>query len=252
MNILHMTDLHFAKDDSENEVREKWDYIKEMIQNKLSDKKVDAIAVTGDITSHGNPREFCMAKKYLLETAGLLEIKRKKVFFCPGNHDADTEVKGSSFFHYQSFLNEFYGKSSSEYLVEKKDRKTGKKKKYQFVSINTCTQTSLQFFDEAVIPKEALMEQSSLSDENYVILLMHHQPEVIKNQECFMQIADSGKVQLILCGHLHPTMTREYRAGKTAIINGMAVTPHLSWIHAGIQLIHIKQNGKIKIKNVTM
>lgn len=42
-----MTDLHFAKDDSENEVREKWDYIKEMIQNKLSDKKVDVIAVTG-------------------------------------------------------------------------------------------------------------------------------------------------------------------------------------------------------------
>lgn len=252
MNILHMTDLHFTKNEPENAAREKWNHIKEIMRNTLPDKKVDAIAVTGDLTSHGDPWEFDMAKKYLLETAEFLDVKRKKVFFCPGNHDADTEVKGSAFYHYQSFLNEFYGKSDNGYVVEKKSRKTGKKKKYQFIAVNTCTQTSLQFFDEAVIPEEALREHSGFADENYVIMLMHHQPEVIKNQENFMQIVNSGKVQLILCGHLHSTETRVYRAGKTIIVNGMAVTPHLSWIHAGIQLIHIGQNNKVRITKMIL
>lgn len=68
MNILHMTDLHFAKDDSENEVREKWDYIKEMIQNKLSDKKVDVIAVTG--VQHNKCGSGLM--QYLLDVRGIM------------------------------------------------------------------------------------------------------------------------------------------------------------------------------------
>ena len=134
--------------------------------------------------------------------------------------------------------------------MKKKDKKTGEKRKFRFVSINTCTETSLQFFDEAVIPDEAFLQLESIADNSYVILLLHHQPEVIKNQESFMRIADSGIAKLILSGHLHTTQTRMYRAGETTIVNGMAVTPHLQWIPAGIQLIHIKCNDKIKITEI--
>lgn len=250
MNIIHITDLHFSRDTAENEIREKWDHMKEKLKEALQDKKVDAIAVTGDLTSHGDLCEFRQAKKYLLAIAELFSVKREKIFFCPGNHDADTEGKGSSFYHYQSFLNEFYGKSDYDYLVKKKDKKTGEKRKFRFVSINTCTEASLQFFDEAVIPGEIFLQLDSFSDDSYVILLMHHQPEVIKNQESFTKIVNSGKVKLILCGHLHTTQTRMYQAGETAIVNGMAVTPHLQWIPAGIQLIHIKRNDRIKITEI--
>lgn len=250
MNILHITDLHFSRDISEEEIIKKWDRIKEKLAGTLSDTKTDAIAVTGDITSHGDISEFRQAKKYLFELSQLLSVKREKFFFCPGNHDADTEMSGSSFFHYQSFVNEFYGKSDYDYLVKKKDKKTGEKQKFQFVSVNTCTETSLRFFDEAVIPKGVFMQLGDLSGKSYVILLMHHQPEVIKNQEAFMKIVDSGVVQLILCGHLHTTQTRKYQAGEVTIVNGMAVTPHLDWIPAGIQLIHIKRNGKIKTMEI--
>lgn len=250
MNILHMTDLHFSRDTEENEIREKWNHIKIKLKEELGDKKVDAMAVTGDITCHGDLCEFRQAKSYLLELAGLLSVKREKIFFCPGNHDADTEGKGASFYHYQSFLNEFYGKSDYDYPVKKKDKKTGEKRKFRFVSINTCTETSLQFFDEAFIPDDAFLQLDDFSDNSYVILLMHHQPEVIKNQECFMRIVNSGVVKLILSGHLHTTQTRMYRAGETTIVNGMAVTPHLQWIPAGFQLIHIKRNDKIKITEI--
>lgn len=250
MNILHMTDLHFSRDTAENEIREKWNHIEERLKEALRDKKVDTIAVTGDITCHGDLCEFRQAKRFLLEIAGLLSVKREKIFFCPGNHDADTGGKGSSFYHYQSFLNEFYGKSDYDYLVKKKDKKTGEKRKYRFASINTCTETSLQFFDEAVIPDKAFLQLDGLGDNNYVVLLMHHQPEVIKNQDCFMRIVNSGMVKLILSGHLHSTQTRMYRAGEAVIVNGMAVTPHLPWIPAGIQLIHIKRNDNIKIMEI--
>lgn len=250
MNILHMTDLHFSRDTEENEIREKWNHIKIKLKEELGDKKVDVMAVTGDITCHGDLCEFRQAKKYLLELSAFLSVKREKIFFCPGNHDADTEGKGSSFYHYQSFLNEFYGKSEYDYPVKKKDKKTGEKRKFCFVSINTCTETSLQFFDEAFIPDDAFLQLDDFSDNSYVILLMHHQPEVIKNQECFMRIVNSGVVKLILSGHLHTTQTRMYRAGETTIVNGMAVTPHLQWIPAGFQLIHIKRNDKIKITEI--
>lgn len=250
MNILHMTDLHFSRDTEENEIREKWNHIKIKLKEELGDKKVDVMAVTGDITCHGDLCEFRQAKKYLLELSAFLSVKREKIFFCPGNHDADTEGKGASFYHYQSFLNEFYGKSVYDYPVKKKDKKTGEKRKFRFVSINTCTETSLQFFDEAFIPDDAFLQLDDFSDNSYVILLMHHQPEVIKNQECFMRIVNSGVVKLILSGHLHTTQTRMYRAGETTIVNGMAVTPHLQWIPAGMQLIHIKRNDKIKITEI--
>ncbi|MBO5112465.1 MAG: metallophosphoesterase [Lachnospiraceae bacterium] len=250
MDILHMTDLHFSRDTEENEIREKWNHIKIKLKEELGDKKVDVMAVTGDITCHGDLCEFRQAKKYLLELSAFLSVKREKIFFCPGNHDADTEGKGSSFYHYQSFLNEFYGKSEYDYPVKKKDKKTGEKRKFCFVSINTCTETSLQFFDEAFIPDDAFLQLDDFSDNSYVILLMHHQPEVIKNQECFMRIVNSGVVKLILSGHLHTTQTRMYRAGETTIVNGMAVTPHLQWIPAGFQLIHIKRNDKIKITEI--
>lgn len=245
-----MTDLHFSRDTEENEIREKWNHIKIKLKEELGDKKVDVMAVTGDITCHGDLCEFRQAKKYLLELSAFLSVKREKIFFCPGNHDADTEGKGSSFYHYQSFLNEFYGKSEYDYPVKKKDKKTGEKRKFCFVSINTCTETSLQFFDEAFIPDDAFLQLDDFSDNSYVILLMHHQPEVIKNQECFMRIVNSGVVKLILSGHLHTTQTRMYRAGETTIVNGMAVTPHLQWIPAGFQLIHIKRNDKIKITEI--
>lgn len=81
MNILHMTDLHFSRDTEENEIREKWNHIKIKLKEELGDKKVDAMAVTGDITCHGDLCEFRQAKSYLLELAGLLYVKREKIFF---------------------------------------------------------------------------------------------------------------------------------------------------------------------------
>ncbi len=250
MNILHITDLHFSVETPEREQREKWRHILKTLEKQIQGRKVDAVAVTGDITCHGDPAEFMQADKYLAGIAEMLSLKRKRFFFCPGNHDADTEESGSSFSRYRDFVNAFYKQTESGCQIKRKEKKTGKEQQFQFISVNTCSETSLRFYDDAVIPENFLPELRKCRKDSYGILLLHHQPEVIKNQEILMELVDSGKIRLMLCGHLHPFALRSYRIKDVSVINGMAVTPHLDWIPAGMQLIHIKREGHLSVKRI--
>lgn len=251
MRILHLTDLHFSIVRQGQAESEKWKQVLEEVEEACRGHKIDRIAITGDLTCHGTEEEFKEAFLFFLELVQRLKMERKQVLFCPGNHDADGERAHSEFHHYEAFIRNFYENDVPDVYIKhrKRNRETGEKLKFSFLSENTCTETSLMFFDQAVMTQQLLDHMQQLSYDEYGILLMHHQPEVIKNQDFFGKIVDDGRIKLILCGHLHPTETRIYRAGKAVIVNGMAITPHLDFLPSGFQIVHIKASGKIKNKS---
>lgn len=244
MNILHLTDLHFSIDDENSRVADKWKEIIALAKNSNILRPVDVIAVTGDITCHGLDIEFEQAQIYLMMLMRALSVKKESVLFCPGNHDADYEEAGSSFEHYENFVKKIYADSPPTDSL--------KHPFFAFHTINTCTQTSLIFYDQAVIPEDIEVYLREIEKKDFGILLMHHQPEVIKNQDALMEIVNSGKIKLILCGHLHSTDVRCYSINNCQVVNGMAITPHLSWIPSGMQVVCISTRGKVTVKSIKL
>ena len=240
MNILHLTDLHFSIEDDKEHVANKWKEIITLARSNHEKTPIDVIAVTGDVTCHGMKEEFDQAKNYLLKLLRALSLEKECLWLCPGNHDADSEEAHSTFAHYEEFAENFKKQTIADH----------RRPFFAFYSINTCTETSLTFFDRAVIPSDDAEVLSARDKKNYGILLMHHQPEVIKNQDMLMKIANGGKIRLILCGHLHSTDTRLYSVNNCVVVNGMAVTPHLPWLFAGMQIVHISTRGRVETKAI--
>ena len=257
MNILHITDLHFTLDKHSGAVlfpKKRWKKLISLVELRSKDEPIDMIAVTGDLTSHGEEAEFEKAFKYLKRLTKAAKVGCERVVFCWGNHDADGEMAHSEFTHYEAFLKKFYAGREPVlfWKHQKKGKKSGKKLLLQCCCLNTCTETSLLFFDHAVLIREEFEQLEKFKEGAYGIVLMHHQPEVIQNQELFEEMVNSKKVRLILCGHLHPTETRIFRAGNAIVVNGIALSPHLKWLPAGFQMIRINSEGKLRVKEIIL
>lgn len=238
MNILHLTDLHFNDQKPE---KVKWAELLWRIALVRKKHRIDLVAVTGDLTSHGTEEEFEMAADFFHELLQMLRLKKEKMRFCAGNHDADNEKMHSGFSHYEAFLNRFYGCEEADFPIK------GKMRNYRILSTNTCHETSLEWYDNAYLSSDVPEKTQTVQETEYGILLMHHQPEVIKNQDLFRKITKGGNIKLILCGHLHPEKTRIYEIDEVTVVNGMGITPHLDFIPSGFQLVHIGTEGKVNV-----
>lgn len=230
MNILHLTDLHFSTEDDEWETAKKWSRLFRAVHNETAELAIDEVAVTGDFTSHGAAAEFAQAEWYLSELSALLNISRSHFWFCRGNHDADSGDSGASFSHYERFAADFFAHTGRE------------KSSLGVHAINTCSKTSLTDFDNAVVLREeAERVRCDCEQHEENILLMHHQLEVIKNPEMLDIL--TGKVSLVLSGHLHPEAPRLSKSSGIIYVTGMAVTPHLPAIPSGFQLVRAGTDG---------
>lgn len=247
MNILHLTDLHFSEKLSETQSRDKWDKIACDIVKGCKKKGIECIVVTGDLTCHGAMVEFRRAEEFLKKILTELGLGKKQIFFCQGNHDADTDEEKSSFEHYEAFLKSFTNENTDVSLIKK-----GKNKRFAFLSMNTCRETSQKLYEYATLYEEDYNKLQSLTEDDLGILLLHHQPEAIINQDLFWKIVTSGKINLILSGHQHMQEPRVYRAGNVIIVGGMAVTPHLAWMEAGCQIVKIKSDGTVKVSRIDL
>jgi 3',5'-cyclic AMP phosphodiesterase CpdA len=74
MRFLHLSDLHFHRDDIFNKENIK---ILKLIKEKYKDHY---LLITGDIVDDGDEQQFNTALKYLSDF-------KNKIFICPGNHD---------------------------------------------------------------------------------------------------------------------------------------------------------------------
>ncbi len=86
---LHLSDLHFGHGNAEVQA-DRRKILKEMASKiKELDGSVDAIFITGDISSSSKNEEFSEATNWLNDISGGLGITSDSIFIVPGNHDID-------------------------------------------------------------------------------------------------------------------------------------------------------------------
>lgn len=242
LRILHLTDIHINYMEKPAVTKQKWSSLIDRVLS-VGAGLIDIVAVTGDICSHGEAREYRIALAYFNWFMKQCDIPKKKFVFCQGNHDADKTCANSTFQNYDKFLQDFYGMEL--YSKQQEIHSVNAwhfEKPIRIYSVNTNLTTSYIFYDNASISSleaERIMEK--VSADEYNILLMHHQPACIENETTFRNLCE--KMDLVLCGHLHPNSPIINMEKKATIITGMAMTPHLSTIQKGCQLIEVTDDG---------
>lgn len=233
MKILHITDLHVGWETDQEKEKRTWERLyRETAAAAAGGQKADIIAVTGDMVMHGTEEEYRRVEEYLHGLRAVLGLGRKKVFFCCGNHDSDTPDAGSTFLEYEAFLKRFYDGQTPSCKVP-------------VFSINCCKKTSIARFNDCWLDPEDVDGIIGRVDTGQKgILLMHHQPEIFDDQSQIVRLSQA--VSLILGGHLHSGYTRQITWKGMTAVNGMAVTPHLSFIARGFQMVELSEDGTVK------
>lgn len=100
LNIAVLSDLHIgngarAKDlcPYENNNVVDSDYVGKFIdfikKNKI---RANYLIISGDISHEGQPDEFILASKLIIQIADTLKVHKKNIFIVPGNHDVDWSI----------------------------------------------------------------------------------------------------------------------------------------------------------------
>lgn len=230
MKILHITDLHTGwKEEAEQGTWGRLYQVAEALKER--EQLPDMAAVTGDLVQHGAREEFERTKRYLHGLRDILGLDRGRVFFCCGNHDADTFETGASFKEYEAFLERFYGGESLWQGAA-------------VCSVNSCKRTSAAYYNNCWLdPEDTDRILSCGENRKKAIVLMHHQPEIFDDQSQIERLG--GAVKLILGGHLHSSYARQYDWKGITVVNGVALMPHLDFIPQGFQIVDVAEEGEI-------
>lgn len=94
MVILHLSDIHFGRDNPKYKVNGEFQNKKQILQDLLlsignSSIKPDHIIVTGDIAWYGRKVDFDEALVWFRELLNVTKLSGSNLTFCPGNHDVN-------------------------------------------------------------------------------------------------------------------------------------------------------------------
>jgi hypothetical protein len=92
--ILHLTDLHFGRDHTEDELSARklaLDGLLNQIRNVEEEWKPNVICITGDIAYRGQSSEYGLAARWVKDLLDALHLAPGALFCCPGNHDVARE-----------------------------------------------------------------------------------------------------------------------------------------------------------------
>ena len=94
MVILHLSDIHFGRDNPEYKVNGEFQNKKQILQDLLisirnSSIKPDHIIVTGDMAWYGKKVDFDEALVWFRELLDVTKLSGSNLTFCPGNHDVN-------------------------------------------------------------------------------------------------------------------------------------------------------------------
>ncbi len=233
MRILHITDLHAGGKQGLEREKEVWERLyREVAAVTEGRQKIDIIAVTGDLVTKGAEEEYRRVENYLQKLMEAVGLEKSQVFFCCGNHDADTPDAESTFKGYEEFIERFYGGAVPQCPIP-------------VYSINSCKRTSWKRFNDCWLDPDDVDEILKKAEPGKKgILLLHHQPEIFDDQTQMERL--NKAVGLILGGHLHTGYTRQITWKGMTVVNGMAVTPHLDFIPAGFQIVEWKEDKSVE------
>lgn len=94
MIILHLSDIHFGRDNPQYKVRGEFKKKEEILKDLLTSirdntMKPNHIIVTGDIAWFGKKKDFDEALVWFRELLDATNLSRSDITFCPGNHDVN-------------------------------------------------------------------------------------------------------------------------------------------------------------------
>lgn len=239
--ILHISDLHFVLDKEERKSKTRFDenfqkiFIDALI--KIKNDTIKYLVVTGDIADTSADKEYSKALTFLNKIANELEIEKKNIIICPGNHDISwTELakiaenediedsqlytkQKEKFAHFTKFYSDFFKGIKPSFDVNSAifDKIIDHDDRIVILAVNTCFRESNQDKDHiGFINKSSFeTELNNIDFQNQYkdygkILAMHHNPKDLSsekkhNLENWKELPKDniGLPFIVLCGHIH-------------------------------------------------
>jgi 3',5'-cyclic AMP phosphodiesterase CpdA len=191
------------------------------------ERKIDAVLITGDLTSTSHEREFLMARQFIES----LEQEKFKVFTLPGNHDQYTKKAHRKQLFYQ-FFNTTYA-SSTDPLTALSLKEDGLTTAYfghrwWLIGLDTAIATSLISSNGYFSPELEQKLEKALKEipEGHRVILINHFPifsnesprkSLIRKDALKKQIERFPKIKLFLHGHTHRHCIADLRSSNLPI-----------------------------------
>jgi DNA repair exonuclease SbcCD nuclease subunit len=239
INILHISDLHFCTKSNQDSIRYNYDNddFETLFIKKFISYNVNYLIISGDISNESKPMEYDTASKFLNNIVKGLNIPKKNVLMCMGNHDiswrilediADIDGKKDlykrkeKYTNFEKFYNDFYKESDTQIPQFTTDsifvQIPDDTHRLLFLGVNTCYHESNQkedhygYIDKASF-ETYLKNMDSKYDDYVKFLVMHHNPmDLCREQNSVKNWIDISRNKLgypfvVLCGHIHGSDT---------------------------------------------
>lgn len=189
--------------------------------------KVDAVLITGDLTSTSHEEEFSLAKQFI----DSLQLEKFNVFTLPGNHDQYTKKAYRNQLFYQ-FFNTHYSPSNDSLtslsLKENKMTAAHLGHGWWLLALDTAIATSLISSNGYFSPNlEQTLEKAlkEIPSDHHVILLNHFpifsnessRKSLIRKEALKNLLERFPQVKLFLHGHTHRHTIADLRSSSLPI-----------------------------------
>ena len=180
----------------------------------------DVVAITGDITSTGQPREFDAALECL---SPILDAEGVTTLYVPGNHDAYVRNGRCAAALEEAFSTLNDGASIDDLPYA---RIVGE---LEFVLVNECRPTNIFLSSGEVAPSAAdEIERMCSKPKKLPRVLLGHFPlkrelnqrRRLKNRAALAALLENGSIDLSLCGHTHEPLIDVDDSGRGEAIAG--------------------------------
>ena len=242
LSVLHLSDVHFSRDRTKHAFQTDEGggnlaprRLIEAIQTALKgDKwKIDAIALTGDVSCKCDDDEFSTAVGQLLELAESLQVPRENVLLIPGNHDVNWEAPAPDkrFDRFRTAFQLFFGKRPPGNLAQVIDLTSEKGTRVRLIGVNSALLESKEDAGIGMVHEDILRkvfsEAGSAPGALTVLCLHHHllpvahverdyqrtkRTSVTLDAKAILGVCAENKVQLVLHGHQHQPALACYSA----------------------------------------
>lgn len=199
------------------------EYFRKAVEYILHEKP-DVAVCTGDITSTGQPAEFETAVEILRP---LIESEVVKLLYVPGNHDAYVNNARCR----DALRNTFSILNANTPALESLPVKVTVKE-CDFILLNECRPTNIFLSSGTVTEKSsAEMEKLCSEEKHHPRILIGHFPlrkkypvtgfrHKIYDHGRVLELLNSGKIDLSLCGHTHKYSAETDERGRGEITAG--------------------------------
>lgn len=188
------------------------------------ERKIDAILITGDLSSTSHKKEFVLAKQFIEN----LQNEKFKVFTLPGNHDHYTKNAYQKKLFYQ-FFDTAYDPSFSLNLKDDGLAVCYVGHEWWVVALDTALATSLFSSNGYFSPELEQKLGTALKDlpSDHSVILMNHFPlfanesqrKSLLRREALRKLLERfPKIKLYLHGHSHRHCIADLRSSSLPII----------------------------------